>query len=115
MISRVEPGVDTWVNYYKAPADVCIPSPCVALSTLTIDDLQGSPPELNDLGLLLGEKNMETRLMRIFDARGREHEFNLDDNGFQFAKLDSKVTDFSDKEYVKANYYPEVEDLVKRM
>lgn len=58
---------------------------------------------------------METRLMRIQDVRGHEHEFNLDDNGFQFAKLDSDVTDFTDKEYVESTYYPEVEDLVKRL
>jgi hypothetical protein len=70
---------------------------------------------LNDLGLLLGDKNVETRLMHIQDARGREHEFNLDDNGFQFAKLDTDVTDFSDKENVKSTYYPQVESLVKRM
>ncbi|WPH04795.1 Hypothetical protein R9X50_00769100 [Acrodontium crateriforme] len=96
MIARVEPGVETWVNYYKAPAD-------------------GSPPELNDLGLLLGNKNMETRLMRINDARGREQDFTLDDHGFQFARLESNVTDFTDKEYVKKHYYPEVESLVKRI
>lgn len=53
--------------------------------------------------------------MRINDARGREKDFNLNDNGFQFARLDSKVTDFTVKEYVKETYYPEVEELVKKL
>ena len=53
--------------------------------------------------------------MRIHDVRRREHEFNLDNNGFQFARLDSKVTDFTDKDYVKSTYYPEGEALVKRL
>lgn len=53
--------------------------------------------------------------MRINDARGREQDFTLDDNGFQFARLNSNVTDFTDKDYVKTHYYPEVEELVKRM
>lgn len=77
--------------------------------------MQGGSPHLNDLGLLLGNKHMETRLMRIHDVRGREHDFTLDDNGFQFAKLDSDVTDFTDKEHVQSSYYPQVEGLVKRL
>ena len=115
-MAHLEAGVDTWVNYYKLPAHVSLSCDATKhIDTIDNDDLQGSPPELNDLGLLLGDKHMETRLMRIHDARGREHKFNLDDNGFQFAKLDSNVTEFTDKEYVKCTYYPQVEDLVKRL
>jgi len=115
-MQRPEAGVDTWVNYYKPPANVSLSGHAAKhIDTIDPNGPQGSPPELNDLGLLLGDKHMETRLMRIHDARGREHEFNLDDNGFQFAKLDSDVTDFTNEDHVKSTYYPQVEGLVKRL
>ena len=95
MTSKLDPAVDCWINYYQPPAD-------------------GSKPSLNDMDLMLGDKDLSRRLMRIHDARGREKNFTLLRNGFQFAKLQSTLTDFHDTEQIKAVYFPEVQDLVKR-
>jgi hypothetical protein len=51
--------------------------------------------------------------IRIEDARGRETEFSLDQNGFQLLKVPTQVKDFYSPEEVKSVYYPEVERLLK--
>ena len=50
----------------------------------------------------------------VRDARGRESEFSLDQNGFQFAKHVSQEKDFVDDEKIKAQYYKEVEEILKK-
>ena len=49
----------------------------------------------------------------VHDARGRENEFSLDQNGFQFVNWPSKEKEFDDDERIKAVYYPEVEEILK--
>lgn len=90
------PGVDCWVNYYQPPNP-------------------GSVPDQNDMALMLGDKDMIARLMRINNARGLESRFSLERNGIQFEKLQTSLQDFSDPEQIKAVYFPEVQDLVKRV
>lgn len=51
----------------------------------------------------------------IHDARGREEEFSLDTSGFQFVKWPSVEKDFDDEERIKARYYPEVEEILKKV
>ncbi|EME46252.1 hypothetical protein DOTSEDRAFT_70297 [Dothistroma septosporum NZE10] len=49
----------------------------------------------------------------INDIRGREHEFDMNVNGFgTISGIESKEKDFTDDESIKANYYPEVEKLL---
>lgn len=50
----------------------------------------------------------------VHDARGRESEFSLDKNGFQFVKHDSQEKEFTDEERIKEVYYKEVEELLKK-
>lgn len=55
----------------------------------------------------------DPRELRIEDARGREHEFSLDRNGFALAKAPSQVRDFYSSDEVKSLYYREVEQLLR--
>ncbi|KAI9847158.1 MAG: hypothetical protein M1837_003020 [Sclerophora amabilis] len=98
MISKLDPnpGVDAYVNYYQPPEP-------------------GAVPEKNDMALMLGDKDMVSHWMHIHDMRGREDEFSLDVQGFQSAKLHSKVADFQDADEIKSTYYSEIQELVKRV
>jgi hypothetical protein len=49
----------------------------------------------------------------IKDIAGDEDKYNLDSHGFQFVKHESKEKDFADDEKIKAEYYPEIEQLLK--
>lgn len=49
----------------------------------------------------------------IQDTRGRESEFNLDNNSFAFLSgIHSEEKDFTDDDSIKRLYYPEVEQLI---
>ncbi|KAE8153100.1 amino acid permease-domain-containing protein [Aspergillus avenaceus] len=49
----------------------------------------------------------------IHDVSGRELDYTLDQNGFQFYYHTSKEKDFLDDEKIKNEYYPETEQLLK--
>ena len=51
----------------------------------------------------------------VHDVRGREAEFSLDKNGFQYVHWPSVEKDFTDDEVIKAKYYPEVERILKQV
>ncbi|KAI0669245.1 hypothetical protein C8Q78DRAFT_1080532 [Trametes maxima] len=51
----------------------------------------------------------------IHDVRGREGEYTLDKSGFQFVKWPSVESAFDDDERIKAQYYPEVEEILKKV
>ncbi|KAF2166886.1 hypothetical protein M409DRAFT_66430 [Zasmidium cellare ATCC 36951] len=88
-------AVKTIVNYYQPPAD-------------------GGPPDYYVVRTAAARKRpMDSRRVKIFDLRGREHEFNLDTNGFQLVRHSSREKTFDDEERVKAVYYPEIERLMK--
>ncbi|KAL4783510.1 hypothetical protein BJX76DRAFT_348504 [Aspergillus varians] len=88
------PGVNALVNYYVPNSD-------------------GSPPATNDMAVVLGQKNMASHRMRIHDLWSDKEQLSLDRNGFQYAILHSKLTDFTDDSRVKEVYYKEIEELVK--
>ncbi|KAL4243313.1 asaB hydroxylase/desaturase family protein [Abortiporus biennis] len=50
----------------------------------------------------------------VNDARGRESDFNLDKNGFQFVKNESELKEFDNDEKIEKVYYKEVEELLKK-
>ena len=49
----------------------------------------------------------------VHDIAGDEDKYTLDSHGFQFLKHESKEKDFLDNEKIKAQYYPEIEQLLK--
>ncbi|KAK4496266.1 hypothetical protein PRZ48_012246 [Zasmidium cellare] len=84
------------VNYYLPPAD-------------------GGPPEHYVVRTAAASKRpMNARRVKIFDLRGREHDFNLDHNGFQLVRHVSKEKKFDNEDRIKAVYYPEIEQLMKK-
>jgi hypothetical protein len=53
--------------------------------------------------------------VQIADIRGREEEFHLDTQGFQYVKKQSVEKDFDDNEKIKEVYYPECAELVQKL
>jgi hypothetical protein len=84
-------------NYYKDPAD-------------------GSPPRpnyVNDPGSYVREHITQQQL--VHDIRGNEDKYTLDTTGFQIVKHESVEKDFLDDEQIKRVYYPETEELLKKV
>lgn len=54
--------------------------------------------------------------MEVHDVRGREHEFNIDTQGFQLIRQPTSMTndDFEIDHVVCTKYYPEVVELLTR-
>ncbi|KIK59619.1 hypothetical protein GYMLUDRAFT_60152 [Collybiopsis luxurians FD-317 M1] len=57
----------------------------------------------------------EKHTLQIENIRGREDAFTLDEAGFQYFKHPAKHTAFTDDEEIKAEYYPESEELIKEL
>jgi len=49
----------------------------------------------------------------VHDIAGTEDKYGLESHGFQIYKHASKEVDFVDDEKIKAEYYPETEQLLK--
>ncbi|RMD43496.1 hypothetical protein DV735_g1596, partial [Chaetothyriales sp. CBS 134920] len=49
----------------------------------------------------------------VHDISGEENKYTLDAQGFQYVKHESKEKDFTDDDKIKAEYYPEIEQLLK--
>lgn len=86
----------TTFNYFKDPED-------------------GSEPEPSyvDKPLSYERPNISQQLV-VHDIRGTEDEYTLDTTGFQVVKHESVEKDFVDDEHIKAVYYPETEELLKK-
>ncbi|KAJ4366555.1 hypothetical protein N0V95_000222 [Ascochyta clinopodiicola] len=87
--------VQTVLNYHKPNEDGSPPHPTYV-----------DRPETYD-------RPVETHPTTVTDARGRENEFSLDANGFQFYKHASVEKDFINDEQIKDQYYKETEQLLK--
>lgn len=72
--------------------------------------LQDPPP-----GTKRTNVTFETHPVVVHDARGREDELTLDKTGFQFLVSPSTEKAFDNDERIKAQYYPEVETLLKEV
>ncbi|KAI0894075.1 amino acid permease-domain-containing protein [Annulohypoxylon nitens] len=59
------------------------------------------------------ERPTESHPVHITDVRGRESEYTLDGNGFQYVPHVAQETEFLDDAHIKAVYYPETEQLLK--
>ncbi|KAI1445681.1 hypothetical protein F5Y02DRAFT_417898 [Annulohypoxylon stygium] len=87
--------VDTILNFHK-------------------DNEDGSPPQptYTDKPSTY-ERPTESHPVHITDVRGRESEYTLDGNGFQYVPHVAQETEFLDDAHIKAVYYPETEQLLK--
>ncbi|KAI1464577.1 uncharacterized protein F4812DRAFT_160087 [Daldinia caldariorum] len=92
---KIPHDVDTVLNYYKAPEDGSPPHPSYV-----------DRPETYT-------RPAEPHQVHITDVSGREDEFTLDKNGFQFYRHVAQEKDFLDDDHIKAVYYPETEQLLK--
>lgn len=90
--------VTTTVNYYK-------PIGTEAPYNYTYD-----PPA----GVERSNVGVDEREVVIHDVRGKEDTVGLDKTGFQFVKHISNEKDFVDEKKVEAEYYKEVEALLKQ-
>src|SRR5947209_15935803 len=68
---------------------------------LPLPESSQSKPSTDDLELILGSKNQDTRRLPVHDLHGRFDEFELDRNGFQVVKLDSAEKGFEDDEKIR--------------
>lgn len=68
-----------------------------------------TPPD----GVAHNNLGSESRSVVVHDVRGREGEYSLDKNGFQFVHWPSTEKAFMDPELIKTKYYAEVEELLK--
>lgn len=85
--------VETTLNYY-------------------LDD--GNPPKPAYVGVPESyERPVDQVKVTVHDIRGDEANITLDKNGFQVYPHTSKEKDFLDDEKIKAEYYPETEQLLK--
>lgn len=95
--SLVPRDITATFNYYKDPED-------------------GSPPAPNysDRPSSYEREPLSERLT-VHDIRGSEDQYTLDTTGFQVYKHESAEKDFLDDAQIKANYYPETEELLKKV
>lgn len=87
--------VNTQLNYYKDPGDGSEPAP----------NYVGKPETY--------ERPVESLDVTVTDIRGDEKNYNLDRNGFEIFRRESAEKDFVDDDKIKAEYYPEIEQLLK--
>jgi len=87
--------VHTQLNYYKDPGDGSAPAPTYV----------GKPETY--------ERPTHPLDVTVNDIRGEENNYSLDKNGFQIHHHSSVEKDFVDDAQIKAQYYPEIEQLLK--
>ncbi|KAF2094794.1 hypothetical protein NA57DRAFT_60213 [Rhizodiscina lignyota] len=73
-----------------------------------------SEPSTNDLELILGTKDQDTRRLHVLDVRGKEDKFTLDQNGFRYVQLQSKMIEPESDDHIKQVYYPELDEMLRR-
>jgi ferredoxin len=79
-----------------------------------LDNEDGSPPApvyVNKPESYV--RPLDAHNVTIKDVRGEEDKYTLDKNGFEFRRHTSVEKDFVDDEQIKAQYYPETEQLLK--
>jgi len=87
--------VATELNYYSDPGDGSLPAPFYVGQQNSV------------------ERPHSVHKVVIHDISGEEDKYTLDSHGFQIVKHQSKEKDFLDDAKIKAEYYPEVEQLLK--
>lgn len=90
-------NVHTTMNFFKPNEDGSPPSPAYMARPETFE----RPPE--------------THNVLIQDVTGKESNFSLEKEGFQFVPHVSAEKDFADQERVKDVYYKEIDALLKKL
>jgi len=91
----VKHDVPTSLNYYKEAED-------------------GSPPKPSYVGRPETYERPTAPLdVTVHDIAGEVEKYTLDGNGFEIFTRESKEKDFVDDDKIRAEYYPEVEQLLK--
>ncbi|KAK9454873.1 hypothetical protein V1511DRAFT_372847 [Dipodascopsis uninucleata] len=98
MTETIPQYVESELNFFEPPKDGSKPY------NIVYDVPEGTPTKN------FGE---DTHSVKIADVTGRENEFTLDKNGFQYLKRTHAFKNFSDDASIKQYYYPEVIDAVK--
>jgi len=88
------------LNYFLPPADGSRP-----YNDVNADSVTGAP-RCNWVE--------DPHVVGVENVRGSEDQYKLDNAGFQFGREASKHTTFLDDKEIKAEYYPECIDLIKR-
>ncbi|KAL1306243.1 hypothetical protein AAFC00_004333 [Neodothiora populina] len=90
--------VKAQLAFFESPADGTAPFHYVE-----------SPPE----GQVQHNYGTQWNEVEINDIRGRESQFNLNDNAFAVVSgVESEEKDFTDDDHIKQVYYPEVEKVI---
>jgi hypothetical protein len=100
-----------------------IPTPQLANFNYYLPPANRSPdtkPSTDDLELILGTKNQDTRRLPVHDLRDRFDAFELDRCGFEVVVLDGKqvlagAKGWEDDEWIRCLYYPVMEGVVRRL
>lgn len=75
-------------------------------------------PSPNDLELILGTKDQDTRRLPVHDVRGHEADFNLKENGFVYVNHSSSLRasqgDFLNDDLISSKYYADVEEVLRK-
>lgn len=93
--SSTKHNVQTRLNYYKDPGDGSEPAP----------NYVGRPETY--------ERPHESLDVTVNDIRGEVDKYTLEKNGFQIYPHVSAEKDFLDDDKIRAEYYPETEQLLK--
>jgi hypothetical protein len=75
-------------------------------------NVDGTLPEVDDIAIVLGSKDMDRREVIINDIRGKGDLYQLEEHGFQVLQHTSSLDDFANEDTVKSAYYLEIEDLL---
>ena len=57
----------------------------------------------------------DNRAVSIEDVRGREQDFTLDKQGFEFHNAPTSFKDFNNDDSIRAEYFKDVEALAKKV
>ena len=61
-----------------------------------------------------GQMEFNRQEINVHDVRGHEAEFTLDKNGFQFIDAPTTFTKWDDDQAIWNEYFPSVEDIIKK-
>lgn len=96
----------------SVPAAAWVEAPVNYLADLSIKPVTYNPPPGTGMPRRVG--NYRNFAVRVNDARPYARELSLDRHAFILARHETAVRDFYDEQELRAGYYPEVEQLIKR-
>lgn len=100
-----------------SPSSVYEPHNIVVTIPYWLDRNDGSLPTTNEdsLRIMRQGKEVDAREMVIHDIRNAEHDFTLDQNGFQVWNLPQTPEFTKDDAEIEAKQYPAIVEKIKEM